>query len=134
MVAPATAQSDQATDVRKPTASSNVDKPMQRLDLTHFFGHIVKSSDGKLVLLSPSTMISYQLDNQDLAKKYIGKEVKIDGKLIPPGSMIHVTGIERAPQPSARELVASGQNWFQESALGRAWLQPCRKKPKQCGL
>ena len=88
---------DQAGQVQPPKPSSNLNKPMQRMDLKHFTGKIVKTAEDKLVLLNSPTMITYELDNQKLAKTFIGKEVTVEGRLIPPGYKIHVRNIVRAP-------------------------------------
>ena len=53
-----------------------------------FSGTIVKSGD-KLVLQDTSGT-TYDIDRQDLAKKYEGKQVRINGTLDPDGKTIHV--------------------------------------------
>lgn len=88
---------DQAGQVQPPKPSSNLNKPLQRMDLKHFPGKIEKSAEGRLVLLNSPTMINYELDNRKLAETFIGKEVTVEGQLIPPGGKIHVRNIVRAP-------------------------------------
>lgn len=88
---------DQSTQAQRPKPSSTYNQPMQRMDLKYFTGKIVKTAEGKLVLLNSPTMITYQLDNQKLAKKFVGKEVTVEGQLIPPGNAIHVRNIVRVP-------------------------------------
>jgi uncharacterized protein YdeI (BOF family) len=53
-----------------------------------FAGTIVKSGD-KYVLQDASGT-SYDIDRQDLAKKYEGQKVRINGTLDPDGKTIHV--------------------------------------------
>src|SRR5258708_7254782 len=53
-----------------------------------YSGTIVKSGD-KWVLQDTSGT-SYNIDRQDLAKKYEGKQVRINGTLDPDGKTIHV--------------------------------------------
>jgi hypothetical protein len=53
-----------------------------------FSGTIVKAGD-KLVLQDTSGT-AYDIDRQDLAKKYEGKQVRINGTLDPDGKTIHV--------------------------------------------
>lgn len=92
------AQVDQENPERRPVTSSNTDRPMQRLDVHQFYGTIRKGGNGQLVLLSNSTMIAYQLDNQKAVQPYVGEEVRLDGSLINHGRAIHITGVEVAPQ------------------------------------
>jgi ADP-glucose pyrophosphorylase len=58
-------------------------------------GKIVKSNDGKYVLVDSSSTM-YQLDDQDAAKKHEGRKVIVTGSLDASGSMIHVTSIKPA--------------------------------------
>jgi len=53
-----------------------------------FSGTIVKAGD-KLVLQDAGGT-AYDIDRQDLAKKYEGKQVRINGTLDPDGKTIHV--------------------------------------------
>lgn len=58
-------------------------------------GKIEKSNDGKYVLVE-SSGTTYQLDDQDSAKKYEGKKVMVTGSVDSSGSTIHVTRISPA--------------------------------------
>jgi len=58
-------------------------------------GKIVKSNDGKYVLVESSGTM-YQLDDQDSAKKYEGRKVMVTGTMDSSGSTIHVTRIKPA--------------------------------------
>ena len=53
---------------------------MQTQDAKPFSGTIVKEK-GKFVLKDTATKMSYQLDDQDKAKQFEGKQVKVTGKL-----------------------------------------------------
>lgn len=65
-----------------------------------FTGKILKLQDGKYVLVTGQTtdghLSGHFLDNQDEAKKYEGKQVKVTGTLEAESNMIHVTKIEAA--------------------------------------
>lgn len=58
-------------------------------------GRIAKSNDGKYVLTASSGTM-YQLDDQDVAKKYEGKKVKVTGSVDSTDSTIHVRHIRPA--------------------------------------
>ena len=57
-----------------------------------FMGTIVK--DGTRYVLKVSKNNTYQLDDQDAAKQYEGKQVRIVGTLNADGQSLHVTRIE----------------------------------------
>jgi Protein of unknown function (DUF5818) len=57
-----------------------------------FTGTIVK--DGKVYVLKMAGTTVYQLDDQDRAKQFEGKQVKIAGTLDAKGGSLHVTSIE----------------------------------------
>ena len=65
-----------------------------------FAGKITKLQDGKYVLVTGQTtdghLSGHFLDNQDEAKKYDGKQVKVTGTLEAASNTIHVTKIENA--------------------------------------
>ena len=54
----------------------------------------VTSEQGRLVLNDPVTKMSYQLDDQTKAKRYVGKQVKVIGKLEMKSNTIHIDSIE----------------------------------------
>jgi len=54
-----------------------------------FSGTITKMGD-KFVLQDSATGTKYEIDRQDLAKNYEGKQVRIKGTLDPDGKTIHV--------------------------------------------
>ncbi len=49
---------------------------------------------GQLVLKDPVTKMSYQLNDQARAKPYVGKQVKVTGKLEMKSNTIYIEGIE----------------------------------------
>ena len=65
-----------------------------------FAGKVMKLQDGKYALVTGQTtdghLSGHFLDNQDEAKKYEGKEVKVTGTLEASNNTIHVTKIENA--------------------------------------
>jgi len=65
-----------------------------------FAGTIVKLQDGNYALATGQTtdgrLSGHFLDNQDEAKKYEGKQVKVTGTLEAANNTIHVTKIEAA--------------------------------------
>jgi hypothetical protein len=61
-----------------------------------FSGRIVKEN-GEVVLKDPVTKVSYKLSNQSKAKSYVGKQVKVTGKLDLNSNTIQVDGIEPLP-------------------------------------
>jgi hypothetical protein len=54
----------------------------------------VTNEQGQLVLKDPVTKMSYQLDDQAKAKPYVGKQVKVIGKLEMKSNTIHIDSIE----------------------------------------
>jgi hypothetical protein len=58
-----------------------------------FSGRVMKEQ-GQLVLRDPITKMSYQLDDQAKAKPFVGKQVKVTGKLEMKSNTIHIEGIE----------------------------------------
>ena len=70
--------------------SSDDDQTQQALAFT---GRVT-SERGRLVLNDPVTKMSYQLDDQTKAKPYVGKQVKVIGKLEMKSNTIHIDSIE----------------------------------------
>jgi len=60
-----------------------------------FSGRIVKEN-GDLVLKDPVTKVSYKLSDSSKAKQYVGKQVKVNGKLDMSSNTIQVDSIEPA--------------------------------------
>jgi len=61
-----------------------------------FSGQIVKEN-GALVLKDPVTKVSYKLNDPAKAKQYMGKHVKVTGKLDMASNTIEVDSIEALP-------------------------------------
>ncbi len=58
-----------------------------------FTGRVIREQ-GRLVLKDPVTKMSYQFDDQSKAQPYIGKQVKVVGKLELKSNIIHIDSIE----------------------------------------
>src|SRR5882762_11085504 len=66
---------------------------MKSQDAKSFTGQVAKEK-GKLVLRDPVTKMSYKLDDQDKAASFVGKQVKVTGKLDMNSNTIQVESIE----------------------------------------
>ena len=86
----ASSPAQQNSPANKSSAEANDD---QTQDALAFTGRIVEQN-GDLVLDDPVTKVSYQLDDPSKAKPYIGKQVKIVGKLGMKKNTIHIDSIE----------------------------------------
>jgi hypothetical protein len=75
------------------TQSNEPQSDMKSQDAKSFTGRVAKEK-GKLVLKDPVTKMSYQLDDQDKAASYVGKQVKVTGKLDMNNNTIQVASIE----------------------------------------
>jgi Protein of unknown function (DUF5818) len=84
-------QPDQQTDQR-PTQPANPQAQPQPPAAQTFTGTILK--DGSRYILKVSSKNVYQLDDQEKAKRYEGKQVKIEGTLDATGNSVHITSIE----------------------------------------
>jgi lipopolysaccharide export system protein LptA len=80
------------SDAKQPVAAQQ-QNDMQNQEAKPFSGTIVKEK-GKFVLKDTTTKMSYQLDDQDKAKQFEGKQVKVTGKLDLDSNLIHVENIE----------------------------------------
>jgi|SRR5712671_3485658 len=88
-------------DPHEPAASSQQNEPQmpaagadaQTQDAKSFSGRITKEN-GKIVLKDPVTKTSYQIDDVSKAKPFMGKQVKVTGKLDISSNTIHVDSIE----------------------------------------
>jgi len=94
------AASDSATPSQTPSATSpNSSMPQAQTDAAStpqtaraFQGKITKSGD-KLVLQDSSTQTSYKLDDQDKAKQFEGKNVKVMATIDATTNQLHVVDI-----------------------------------------
>jgi outer membrane biosynthesis protein TonB len=88
-------------DPHEPAANSQQNEPQmpaagtdaQTQDAKSFSGRIMKEN-GKIVLKDPVTKTSYQIDDASKVKPYMGKQVKVTGKLDMNSNTIHVDSIE----------------------------------------
>lgn len=81
----------QTTDQQPAPPSKSQAQPQPPAAQT-FTGTVVKDA-GRYILKVTSTTV-YQLDDQDKAKQYEGKQVKIEGTLDANGNSLHITSIE----------------------------------------
>jgi flagellar basal body-associated protein FliL len=96
-------QSSAATQAANPNSSPAAqeqtvpqpDSPAAATEVQTFTGKIVKSGE-KFVLKDTASKTTYQLDDQEKAKEYAGKSVKVSGTLDASTSMIRVSNIEPA--------------------------------------
>jgi hypothetical protein len=87
----ATPQSPQHAPAAPHVDSRNGDDQTQQA--LAFTGR-VSTEQGRLVLKDPVTKMSYQLDDPSKAKPFIGKQVKVIGKLEMKSNTIHIDSIE----------------------------------------
>ncbi len=80
---------------QSPTAPQSSQPPAdaQTQDVLAFTGRVMKDQ-GQIVLKDPVTKMTYQLDDQAKAKPFLGKQVKVTGKLEMKSNTIHIEGIE----------------------------------------
>jgi len=90
---PAAAPQDQGTTATPQQQEPNSQSEMQTQDAKSFTGQVVKEN-GKVVLKDPVTKMSYKLDDQEKVAAFVGKQVKITGKLDMDTNTIHVDNIE----------------------------------------
>jgi hypothetical protein len=83
-----------ATGADQKTAASNSNDETQ--DALAFTGRVVKQR-GVLVLSDPVTRMIYQMDNPSKVKPYVGRRVKIVGKLELKSNTIHIESVELVP-------------------------------------
>lgn len=85
---PASAQQQQQNEAQMPSSGDTTTHEAKA-----FSGRIVKEN-GELVLKDPVTKVSYKLDDPAKAKQYVGKQVKVTGKLDMNSNTIQVASIE----------------------------------------
>jgi uncharacterized protein YdeI (BOF family) len=93
----ASQQADPAAAQQAQQQQNEAQMPSSGDTTTHeaqaFSGRIVKEK-GELVLKDPVSKVSYKLDDPAKAKQYVGKQVKVTGKLDVNSNTIQVDGIE----------------------------------------
>jgi streptogramin lyase len=88
MSLPALAQAQQ--DSQQPRQANSAQSEQQA---QAFMGKIARSKEG-YILKDEASNTTYKLDNEDQAKQYVGKKVKVTGTLDPETGTIHVVSIE----------------------------------------
>jgi DNA polymerase III gamma/tau subunit len=83
------AANQQQNEPNMPAAGSEA----QTQDAKAFSGRIMKEN-GKVVLKDPVTKTSYQLDDASKVKAYMGKQVKVTGKLDVSSNTIRIDSVE----------------------------------------
>ena len=78
-----------------PQAQPQQTAPSDAEKATVFTGKVMESK-GQLVLMDESTKTTYALDDQDKAKAFKGKAVKVTGTLEATSNTIHIANIEAA--------------------------------------
>jgi hypothetical protein len=95
--APATPRQQQPTAAPTPPQPQEVRAPSsndaQTQQALAFTGRVA-NEQGQLVLQDPVTKMSYRLDDQSKAKPYVGKQVKVIGKLEMKSNTIQIESIE----------------------------------------
>ena len=84
-----------STQARKPEAPSSGDAQTQ--DALTFAGRVVKEK-GRVLLKDPVTKMNYQLGDPWKALPYVGKMVRVTGKLNLDSNEIHIDSIEPLPE------------------------------------
>ena len=92
--APATSrpQSTTTDSTQQAAAAASLDD-FQTQEALAFTGRVMKER-GQFVLKDPVTKMTYQLDDQAKAKLYLGKKVKVTGKLEMRSNTIRIESIE----------------------------------------
>jgi len=85
---PSAGQQPQQNDAQMPSSGDTTTQEAKT-----FTGRIVKEN-GEVVLKDPITRVTYKFDNPAKAKQYIGKEVKVTGKLDMNSNKIQIASIE----------------------------------------
>jgi hypothetical protein len=88
-------------DPHEPAATGQQNEPnmpaagtdAQTQEAKSFTGRIAKEN-GKVVLKDPVTKTSYQIDDVSKVKPYMGKQVKVTGKLDMSSNTIHIESVE----------------------------------------
>jgi hypothetical protein len=87
-----TSPSTQSPDTTVAQPQTQVDTSTQQRSAQSFEGKITRSGD-KLVLQENASQTAYQLDDQDKAKPYEGKNVKVMATVDASNNTLHVVAI-----------------------------------------
>jgi hypothetical protein len=94
--APASPHPSSAMDAPQPQQQNEAQMPTSGDTTTHeakTFSGVIAKENGELVLKDPVTKVSYRLSDASKAKQYMGKQVKISGKLDMNSNTIQVDSI-----------------------------------------
>jgi Protein of unknown function (DUF5818) len=69
--------------------------PQKASDVKVFTGKVMQAN-GQYVLMDSTTQTTYALDDQEKAKQFEGKAVKVTGTFESSGNLIHISNIEPA--------------------------------------
>ena len=69
--------------------------PQKASDVKVFTGKVMQAN-GQYVLMDSTTQTTYALDDQEKAKQFEGKAVKVTGTFEASGNLIHISNIEPA--------------------------------------
>ena len=86
-------------DAPNSSSQSPSHSPQNDDERTHIFTGRIVSSKGRVMFLDQATQMVYPLENEDKAKQYADKNVKVRGVLDPATNMILITDAEFAPPP-----------------------------------
>ena len=89
-------QSLPPSEIQTPDSQAPSSPSDQTQDELAFTGRI-EQEKGTLLLKNPVTKLSYKLNDRATAKKFIGKQVKVRGKLEMKSNTIQVSSIELIP-------------------------------------
>ncbi len=79
-----------------PDVSSPSSTDVATQEALAFTGRVVRMN-GQFVLTDPTTKVTYQLNDQPKAKQYLGRQVKVTGKLQMNSNTIQIERIEPLP-------------------------------------
>ena len=85
-----------AQDTQSPTQQTDPQTQGQMQQATKIFVGTISKEGENCVLKDTATNVTYQLDDQAKAKKYLGKDVKVTGSFDANSNTIHVEMIEPA--------------------------------------
>ena len=85
-----------ASPSQSPSAADQASQSQMGQQQTQTFMGKISKENGSLVLKDKATNASYKLDNEEQARQFEGKDVKVTGTLDPATNTVHVTNIEIA--------------------------------------
>jgi uncharacterized protein YdeI (BOF family) len=85
-----------ASPSQSPSAADQASQSQMGQQQSQTFEGKISKENGSLVLKDKATNTSYKLDNEEQARQFEGKDVKVTGTLDPATNTVHVTNIEIA--------------------------------------